>query len=41
MNVVKSKEFWLGVVAGVVLVKLVAPRLTGAPVVGGVAGKLS
>ncbi len=27
MNIVKSKEFWIGVAAGVVAVKLVLPRV--------------
>lgn len=41
MSFVTDKRFLIGIVAGVVLVKFVAPKLTGLPVVGSVASKVS
>lgn len=38
MNVVKSKEFWIGVGVTFVVLKFVAPRV---PVIAGVTSKLT
>lgn len=36
-HMLTNKEFLIGVVAGVILVRFIAPRLSGVPVIGGVA----
>lgn len=38
MNVVKSKEFWIGVAATFVVLKFVAPRV---PIIANVTSKLA